>query len=99
VAFGLSFDDEIFSTSMVVLLVRLQFYRYGLSDLTSPSRFWSFSHGCRDEDYPCNISHGCYVLDNGDSYFRLSSDVNQAVRALFPGILVVVLLLMLADFF
>jgi hypothetical protein len=23
-------------------VVRLQFYRYGLSDLTSPSRFWSF---------------------------------------------------------
>jgi hypothetical protein len=26
-------------------VVRLQFYRYGLPDLTSPSKFWSFSHG------------------------------------------------------
>jgi hypothetical protein len=57
-------------------VVRLQFYRYGLSDLTSPSRFWSFSHGCREEDYPRNICPGCYVLDNDDSYTRLSSDVD-----------------------
>ena len=57
-------------------VVRLQFYRYGLPDLISPSQFWSFSLGCREEDYPRNIYPGCYVLDNGDSYTRLSSGVD-----------------------
>jgi hypothetical protein len=64
-----------------------------------PSRFWSFSHGCREEDYPRNICPGCYVLDNGDLYTQLSSDVDQAVRSLFPGILVVVLSPTLVDYF
>ena len=80
-------------------VVRLKFNRYGLSDLASPDRFWSFSHGCRKEDYPRNFCPGCYVLDNGDSYSRLPSDVNQAVRLLFPVILVLVLLPMLIDYF
>jgi hypothetical protein len=51
------------------------------------------------EDYPRNIYPGCYVLDNGDSYTRLSSGVDQAVRFLFPEILVLVLLPMLVDCF
>ena len=72
--------------------------RYGPSDLALPDRFWIFSHGCREEDYPRNIPV-CYVLDNGDSSFRLSSDVDQAVRFIFPGILVLVLLPMLLDYF
>jgi hypothetical protein len=40
----------------------------------------------------------CYVLDNGDPYSRPASDVDQAVRFVFPGILVVVLLPMLDDY-
>jgi hypothetical protein len=42
---------------------------------------------------------GCYVIDNGDSYTRLSSGVDQTVRSLSPGILVLVLLPMLVDYF
>jgi hypothetical protein len=80
-------------------VVRLQFYRYNLSYLTSPSRSWSFSHGCPKEDYPRNIYSGRYVLDNGDSYTRFSSDVDQAVRSLFSRILVLVLSPMLVDYF
>jgi hypothetical protein len=38
---------------------------------------------------------GCYILDNDDSYSRLASDVDQAVRFFFPRIVMVVLLLML----
>ena len=53
---------------------------------------------CREEDYPRNIPV-CYVLDNGDSYSGLPGDVDQAVRFLFPGILVLVLLPMLHDYF
>jgi hypothetical protein len=80
-------------------VVRLHFYRYGLPDLTSPSQFWSFSHGCREEDYPRNICPGCYLIDNGDSYTRLSNEVDQDVRSLFPGILVLVLSPMWIDYF
>jgi hypothetical protein len=76
-----------------------QFYRYGLPDLASPSQFWSFSPRCREEDYPRNIFPDCYVLDNGDSYTLLSNDVNQTVRSLFPGILVLVLSPMWIDYF
>jgi hypothetical protein len=68
---------------------------YGSSDLFSTDRFWIFSHGCHDEDYPRNIYLGRYILDNCDSYSRLSGDVDQAVRLYFPGILVLVLLTML----
>jgi hypothetical protein len=49
--------------------------------------------------YPRNFYPSCYVLDNGDSYTRLSSGVDQAVRFLFPRILVLVLLPMLVDYF
>ena len=77
--------------------VRLKFYRYGLSDLASPDQFWNFSHGCREERYPRNICPVSYVLDNGDSNSRLPGDVDQAVRFLFPEILMLVLLPMLHD--
>ena len=70
--------------------------RYGPSDLALPDRFWIFSHSCREEDHPCNISI-CYFIGNGDSSFRLSSDVDQAVRFIFPEILVLVLLPMVYD--
>jgi hypothetical protein len=79
--------------------VRLQFFRYGLQDLASPDWFWIVSPGCREEDYPCNFCPDCYVFNNGDSYSRLSSDVDKAVRFLFPEILVLVLLPMLYDCF
>jgi hypothetical protein len=79
--------------------VRLQFFRYGLQDLASPDRFWIISPGCREEGYSRNICPNCYVFDNGDSYYRLSSDVDKAVRFLFPGILVLVLLPMWYDYF
>ena len=39
----------------------------------------------------------CYVLDNGDSYSRFAKDIDQAVRLLLTGILVLVLLPMLID--
>ena len=78
---------------------RLQLSRYGCSDLTSPDRSWIFSHGCREEDYPRSLCPGCYVLDNGDSYSRLSINVDKADRFLFPDILVLVLLPMLIDYF
>jgi hypothetical protein len=54
--------------------------------------------GCREEVFPRNIYPGCYVLDNGDPYSRPASDIDQAVRFVFPGILVVVLLPMLDDY-
>ena len=73
---------------------RLSLSRYGSSDLASPDRFWIFSLGCREEDYPRSFCLGCYILDNGDSYSRLSIDIDKASRLLFPDILVLVLLLM-----
>jgi hypothetical protein len=78
---------------------RLKFSRYGPSDLASPDQFWICSHGCRVEVCPCNICPGCYVLDNDDSYFCLPSDVDEAVRLLFPGIQVLVLLPLVIDCF
>jgi hypothetical protein len=47
---------------------RLNFFRYGPSDLALPDRFWILSLGRREENYPRNIYLGCYILDNGDSY-------------------------------
>jgi hypothetical protein len=79
--------------------VRLHFFRYGLQDLASSDRFWIVSPGYREEGYPRNICPDFYVFDNGDSYSRLSSDVDKAVRFLFPGILVLVLLPMWYDYF
>jgi hypothetical protein len=79
--------------------VRLQFFRYGLQDLASPDWFWIVSPGCREEGYPHNICPDCYVFDNCNSYSRLSSDVDKAVRFLFLGILVLVLLPMWYDCF
>jgi hypothetical protein len=80
-------------------VIKLQFYGYGLSDLASPDHFWILSPGCREEGYPCNICPDCYVFDNGHSYFRLPSDIDKAVRFLFPGMLVLVLLPVLHDYF
>ena len=77
---------------------RLQFFRYGPSDLASPDRSWFLSAGWREEICPHNICPGCYVLDNGDPYSWFSSDVNRAVRLLLTGILVLVLLPMLIDY-
>jgi hypothetical protein len=78
---------------------RLKFSRYGSSDLASPDRSWIFSHGHREEYYPRNNFPGCYVLDNGDSYSRVPSDVDQVVRLFCPDMLVLVLLPMLIDYF
>jgi hypothetical protein len=52
-----------------------------------------------EEDYPCNIYPGCYVLDNGDSSTWLFSDVDQTVQSFFPKILILVLSPMLVDYF
>jgi hypothetical protein len=49
--------------------------------------------GCREEVYP-----GCYVLDNDDSYSRLTSGIDQAVWFVFSEILTLVLLPMLYDY-
>jgi hypothetical protein len=45
-----------------------------------------------------NICLGCYLLDNGDSYSRLSDDIDLAVQFVFPKMLVLVLLSMLVDY-
>lgn len=57
------------------------------------------SQGCCEENCLGNICPECYVLENGDSSSRLSNNVNQVVRLFFPGVLVLVLLLMLLDYF
>ena len=49
---------------------RLNFPRFGTSDLALLDQFWIFSYGFREEVCPCNICPGCYVLVNGDSYPR-----------------------------
>jgi hypothetical protein len=54
--------------------------------------------GCREEVFPRNIYRGCYLLDNGDLYSQLASNVDQAVWFIFFGILVLVLLPMLDDY-
>jgi hypothetical protein len=41
----------------------------------------------------------CYVLDNSDSYSRLSNDVDHAIWLLFPIILVLVLLPIVINYF
>jgi hypothetical protein len=78
---------------------RLNSIRYGPSDLALPDRFWIFSLGCREENYPRSICPGGYILDNGDSYPRLPSDVDQVVWLFCPDILVLVLLPMWIDYF
>jgi hypothetical protein len=78
---------------------RLKLYRYGPSDLALPDQSWIFSHGCREDVCPRNICSDCYILDNGDLYSWLSNDVDQTVWLLFHGILVLVFLLMVTDYF
>jgi hypothetical protein len=78
---------------------RSNFFRYDLSDLALSDRSWMIFLGCREEVCPRNIYPGCYVLDDGNSYSRLSSDVDQAVWLLFPGILVLVFRSMAIDYF
>jgi hypothetical protein len=78
---------------------RLNTFRYGSLDLASPDRFWIFSLGRREENFPRSICPGCYILGNGDSYPRLPSDVDQVVRLFCPDILVLVLFPMWIDYF
>jgi hypothetical protein len=66
---------------------RSNFSRYGHLDLASSDRSWIFSHGCLGEYCPRNFCPGCYVLDNGESCSRLSSDVEKVVRLIFPDII------------
>jgi hypothetical protein len=96
VFFGPSFDVENLDVSDGV--GRSNFFRYGLSDLALPDRSWIIFVGCHEEVFPRNICLGYYVFDNGDPYSRPASDVDQAVRFVFPEILVVVLLPMLDDY-
>jgi hypothetical protein len=56
---------------------RSNLFRYGLSDLALTNRSWMIFVACREEVFPRNIYSGCYVLDNGDSYSRPASDVDQ----------------------
>jgi hypothetical protein len=99
VTFSSSFGDEIFFPDVNGGAIRLHFIRYDLQDFALPDRFWIVSPSCRKEGYPHNICPDGYVFDNGDSYSRLSNDVDKAVRFLFPEILVLVLLPMLYDCF
>jgi hypothetical protein len=78
---------------------RLKFFRYEFSDLASSDQFWICSHGCCSKVCPRNTCPDCYGLDNGDSYFRFPSDVDQAVRLLISSILVLVLLPMVIEYF
>jgi hypothetical protein len=78
---------------------RLNSFRYGPSDLASPDRFWIFSLGRREENYPRSICPGGYIINNGDSYPRLPSDGDQVVRLFCPDILVLVLLPIWIDYF
>jgi hypothetical protein len=55
---------------------RLNYFRYGPSDLASTYRFWIFSLGRREENYPRSIYPDGYILDNGDLYPRLPNDVD-----------------------
>jgi hypothetical protein len=71
---------------------RLNSFTYGPSDLASPYRFWIFSLGRREENYPHSICSSGYILDNGDSYSRLPSDIDQIVRLFCTDILVLGLL-------
>jgi hypothetical protein len=64
-----------------------------------PDRSRIFSYGCREDVRPRNICLDYYVLGNGDSYSRLSNDVDQAVWLLFAGILVLVILPIVIDYF
>jgi hypothetical protein len=75
---------------------RLNFSRYGFSDLASPNRSWIISHGCRKEYYPHNNFLRCYILDNGDS---CSQQRRPDCSVTFPGILVLVVLPMVIDYF
>jgi hypothetical protein len=96
--FGLSFDDEIFILALVAVLGDQLSLGMVLQILLRRVDLWIFSHGCCEEYYPRNICLGCYVLDNGDSCSRFSNDVDQAVRLLFPDIIVLVLLPMVIDY-
>jgi hypothetical protein len=78
---------------------RLNSFRYGLSDLTSSHRFWIFSLGRRKENYPPSIYPDGYIINNGDSYPQLLSNVDQIVRLFCPDILVLVLLSIWIDYF
>jgi hypothetical protein len=78
---------------------RLKLSRYNPSDLALSDRSQIFSHGCHEDVRPRNICLDCYVLNNGDSYSRLSNNVDQAVWLLFTGILVLVILPMAIDYF
>jgi hypothetical protein len=51
-----------------------------------------------EEVFSRNVYPDCYVLDNDDSYPRLASDGDQAIRFIFPEILVLVLFPMLYDY-
>jgi hypothetical protein len=55
---------------------RFNFFKYGLSNIAFPDQFWMSFVGCREEVCPPNIYLGYYVLDNGDSYSRFSSNVD-----------------------
>jgi hypothetical protein len=77
---------------------KLSFFRYDPLDLAAPYHFLDFFYCFHEEDCPCNICSGCYVLNNIDSYSRLSRDVEKEVQLLFPSILVLVLL-WLANYF
>lgn len=68
-------------------------------NLASPDRSRIFSYGYHEDVCPRNICPGYYILDNGDSYSRVPGDVDQAVQLLFHGILVLVLLPMVIDYF
>jgi hypothetical protein len=61
--------------------------------------FGSFSLGRCEENYPRSIYPGGYIPDNGDSYPRLPSDVDQVVQFFCSHILVLLLLPMWINYF
>jgi hypothetical protein len=64
---------------------------YGPSDLALPDQFFPFSHGCCEEDFPCNICPDFYVLDNGDCTHGSLATLMR-LFGFFPSIVVLITL-------
>jgi hypothetical protein len=78
--------------TLIVVCWKSNYFRYGLSDLALPDRYWMVFVSCQDEVCPRN------VLENGDPYYPLPSDIDRVVQFIFPRIMVLVLMPMLADY-
>jgi hypothetical protein len=93
-------DDSSFLTSMVVLEDQIFLGMiFHTPYLTLSDRFWMVSDGCRGEVCHCKFVLDCYVLVNVVSCSWNPLIPTMLLKFVFPGILVVILLLMLVDCF